>query len=245
MWNYEKRLQYPVKIARPNPKLAKAIMSQMGGPDGEIAASLRYLSQRYAMPYAAGKAILTDIGTEELAHMEIVSAMLHQLTRCSDEKDLEKGGNGYLPIPLQYRPYTADAARSSSLAGGDFREKSADRSYRGKTETVCNEQDLDNILEMRRVMKGKPVIVLMELHHPVVPAEFEAAADGIAVQFGVSRQAVFDVLFGRSPARGKLPYHLPRDMETVEKHCEDVFDDYEPYTDSAGNVYARGFGLSF
>ena len=160
-----------------------------------------------------------------------------------DGKDLEKGGNGYLPIPLQYRPYTADAARSPSLAGGDFREKSPDRSYRGKTETVCNEQDLDNILEMRRVMKGKPVIVLMELHNPVVPAEFESAADGIAVQFGVTKQAVFDVLFGKSPARGKLPYHLPANMETVERHCEDVFDDYEPYTDSAGNVYACGFGL--
>lgn len=166
------------------------------------------------------------------------------LNKGYDGKDLEKGGNGYLPIPLQYRPYTADAARSPSLAGGDFREASADRSYRGKTETVCNEQDLDNILEMRKAMKGKPVIVLMELHHPVVPAEFEAASDGIAVQFGVTKQAMFDVIFGKSPACGKLPYHLPRDMETIEKHCEDVFDDYEPYTDSAGNVYACGFGLN-
>ena len=161
-----------------------------------------------------------------------------------DGKDLEAGGNGYLPIPLQYRPYTADAARSPSLAGGDFREKAADRGYRGKTETVCNEQDLDNILEMRRAMKGKPVVVLMELHNPVMPAEFEAAADGIAVQFGVTKQALFDVLFGRSPARGRLPYHLPASMETVEKHCEDLFNDYEPYTDSAGNVYACGFGLT-
>ena len=161
-----------------------------------------------------------------------------------DGKDLEAGGNGYLPIPLQYRPYTADAARSPSLAGGDFREKTADRGYRGKTETVCNEQDLDNILEMRRAMKGKPVVVLMELHNPVMPAEFEAAADGIAVQFGVTKQALFDVLFGRSPARGRLPYHLPASMETVEQHCEDLFNDYEPYTDSAGNVYACGFGLT-
>ncbi len=161
-----------------------------------------------------------------------------------DGKKTEKGGNGYLPIPLQYRPYTAEAARSPSLAGGDFREKTGDRSYRGETETVYNEQDLDNILEMRRLMKGKPVIVLMELHNPVVPAEFEAAADAIAVQFGVAKQAMFDVLFGRSPARGKLPYHLPGNMETVEKHCEDLFDDYEPYTDSAGNVYACGFGLT-
>ena len=160
-----------------------------------------------------------------------------------DAGDLEKGGNGYLPIPLQYRPYTAAAARKPSIAGGDFREADADRSYQGKTERVCNECDLDNILAMREAMKDKPVIVLMEVHNPVVPAEFEPAADGIAIQFGVTKQAMFDVIFGRCPASGKLPYHLPKNMETIEKHCEDVFDDYEPYTDSEGNVYACGFGL--
>ena len=165
------------------------------------------------------------------------------LNKGYDRKDRESGGNGYLPIPLQYRPYTADAAREHSIAGGDPREASADRTYRGKTECVYNEQDLDNILEMRRAMKDKPVIVLMELHNPVVPAEFEPSADGIAVQFGVSKQAVFDVLFGRAPACGKLPYHLPKDMETIETHCEDVFNDYEAYTDSEGNTYSRGFGL--
>ena len=69
MWNYEKRLQYPVKITQTNPKLAKIIISQFGGPDGELAASMRYLSQRYTMPYKEVTGILTDIGTEELAHM--------------------------------------------------------------------------------------------------------------------------------------------------------------------------------
>ena len=160
-----------------------------------------------------------------------------------DAKDLEAGGNGYLPIPLQYRPYTADTAREVSLGGGDFREASPNRSYRGKTERVCNECDLDNILSMKEKMQGRPVIVLMELHNPVVPSEFEPAADVIAVQFGVTKQAMFDVLFGKCPAAGKLPYHLPKNMETIEAHCEDVFDDYEPYTDSEGNVYAYGFGL--
>ena len=81
MWTYEKKLQYPVKIATPNPAMAKVIMSQLGGPDGETAASLRYLSQRYAMPWGDGIATLTDIGTEELAHMEIIAAIIHQLTR--------------------------------------------------------------------------------------------------------------------------------------------------------------------
>ena len=81
MWRYEKRLQFPVKIETPNARLAKAIVSQLGGPDGELAASLRYLSQRYAMPTRENMALLTDIGTEELAHMEIISAIIRQLTQ--------------------------------------------------------------------------------------------------------------------------------------------------------------------
>jgi spore coat protein JC len=92
MWNYEKRLQYPVKIKDNNAKLAKVIMSQFGGPDGELAASMRYLSQRYAMPYKEVAAILTDIGTEELSHMEMVSSIVHQLTNKLTPKEIEEQG---------------------------------------------------------------------------------------------------------------------------------------------------------
>ena len=81
MWRYEKRLQFPVRIATPNARLAKAIVSQLGGPDGELSASLRYLNQRYAMPTRENMALLTDIGTEELGHMEIISAIIRQLTQ--------------------------------------------------------------------------------------------------------------------------------------------------------------------
>ena len=81
MFVYEKKLQYPVKIKNPNPKLAKIIISQYGGPDGELGASMRYLSQRYSMPYPELKALLTDIGTEELGHLEMVASIIHQLTR--------------------------------------------------------------------------------------------------------------------------------------------------------------------
>ena len=161
-----------------------------------------------------------------------------------DKGDREKGGNGYLPIPLQYRPYTAETAREHSLAGGDFRDKSDNRSYRAKRETVCNEGDLDNTLETRKRMGNKPVILLMELHNPTVPAEFEPATDAVAVQFGVTKAAMFDVIFGRSPAAGKLPYHMPKDMAVIEKHCEDLFNDYEAYQDSEGNRWEYGFGLS-
>ncbi len=92
MWNYEKRLQYPVKISQPNAKMAQVIMSQFGGPDGELAASMRYLSQRYTMPYKEVTGILTDIGTEELAHMEIVSAIIYQLTKDLSLDEIKASG---------------------------------------------------------------------------------------------------------------------------------------------------------
>lgn len=94
MWNYEKRLQYPVNISQSNPKIAQFIMSQYGGPDGEMGASMRYLSQRYAMPYDVPKAVLTDIGTEELAHLEIVATIVHQLTRNLTPEEIEASGFG-------------------------------------------------------------------------------------------------------------------------------------------------------
>ena len=81
MWTYEKKLQFPVKIKNPNPKLAQVIISQLGGPDGELGASMRYLHQRYSCPYDKVTGILTDVGTEELAHLEMVAAIIHQLTR--------------------------------------------------------------------------------------------------------------------------------------------------------------------
>lgn len=89
MFIYNKKLQYPVKIARPNPRLASVIISQYGGPDGELGASLRYLSQRYSMPFDEQKALLTDVGTEELGHLEMIGAIVHQLTRNLKEKDIE------------------------------------------------------------------------------------------------------------------------------------------------------------
>ena len=92
MFVYEKKLQYPVRIKNPNPALAKFIISQYGGPDGELAASLRYLSQRFAMPYPELKGLLTDIGVEELGHLEIVGAIVHQLTRNMTPEDIIKAG---------------------------------------------------------------------------------------------------------------------------------------------------------
>ena len=92
MFMYEKKLQYPVKIKNTNPKLANIIITQYGGPDGELGASLRYLSQRYAMPYPELKALLTDIGTEELGHLEMIGAIVHQLTRNLTEEQIKTAG---------------------------------------------------------------------------------------------------------------------------------------------------------
>ena len=92
MFVYEKKLQYPVRIKNPNPALAKFIISQYGGPDGELGASLRYLSQRYSMPYPELKGLLTDIGTEELGHLEMIGTIVHQLTRSMTPDEIKKAG---------------------------------------------------------------------------------------------------------------------------------------------------------
>lgn len=131
MWQYEKRLQYPVNIKNPNPKLAQVIISQYGGPDGEIGASLRYLSQRYSMPYPELKAILTDVGTEELAHLEMVGAMVHQLTRNLTEQQIKDSGfapyytdhtTGVYPVAAAGTPFSAMAFQSKGDPITDLHE---------------------------------------------------------------------------------------------------------------------------
>lgn len=92
MFVYDKKLQYPIKIANTNPRLAAIIISQYGGPDGELGASLRYLSQRYSMPFDELKGLLTDIGTEELGHLEMIGAIVHQLTRNLNDNQIKDAG---------------------------------------------------------------------------------------------------------------------------------------------------------
>jgi beta-glucosidase len=186
----------------------------------------------------------TLVETPEQADAALVF-MESPLTDAYSAEDVRKGGNGYLPISLQYRPYTAAEARDPSIAGGDFREPSANRTYRGKTNTAANESDLDSVLETRRRMGEKPVIVCLRQHNPTVPAEWEPAADAVITEFGVQRSVLFDLLFGRAAPQGRLPFLMPADMAAVEHHCEDVPDDMKAYTDEAGNTYAFGFGLHY
>ena len=162
-----------------------------------------------------------------------------------DPADRENGGNGYVPISLQYRPYQALHAREHSLAGGDPLEQSNDRSYKGKWNTTANEADLENVIEMKKRMGDKPVITVVTLKNPMVMAELEPYTDAILVEYGVSPDAVTDVLTGAFEPEGLLPVQMPADMDTVEEQCEDVAFDMRCYKDSEGHVYDFGFGLNY
>ena len=112
MWNYEKRLQFPINIKEPNAKLAQVIISQYGGPDGEMGASMRYLSQRYSMPYKEVAGLLTDIGTEELGHLEMIGAIVHQLTR--NLKDSQMKDSAFAPYFVDHTAGVYPTAASGS-----------------------------------------------------------------------------------------------------------------------------------
>lgn len=116
--------------------------------------------------------------------------------------------------------------------------------YRGKTATCANEHDLDILEETRRLAGDKPVIVCLRMHNPTVMTEVEPLCDAILIDFGVERRAVLDLLSGAAKPSGRLPVQMPRDMETVERHCEDMPLDMEPYEDEMGNRYDYGFGLT-
>ena len=131
MFLYEKKLQYPVKIKNPNPKYAQIIVSQLGGADGEVGASLRYLTQRFAMPYDKVVGILTDVGVEELGHVEMVSSILYQLTRNLTPDEIVKSGfdtyfvdhtTGIYPVAASGYPYSAAQFQSKGDVLADLHE---------------------------------------------------------------------------------------------------------------------------
>ena len=155
------------------------------------------------------------------------------------------GGTGYVPISLQYRPYTADEARDPSLAGGDPLEDFDNRTYRGKSVETINESDLDSVIETRELMGDKPVIVAINMSTPMVFHEFEELSDGILVHFGVQDQALLDVISGAHEPSALLPLQMPADMSTVENQAEDVPHDMEVHVDTESNIYDFGFGLDW
>jgi beta-glucosidase len=164
-----------------------------------------------------------------------------------DRDDRLKGSNGYIPISLQYGPYTAASARAQSIAAGDPVLDSAvsNRSYKDKAITATNITDLQSILDTKKLMGNKPVIVVINAASPMVFSEFESQADGILLSFGVQHQAILDMLSGKTEPSGLLPVTMPASMEIVEKQFEDVPHDMQPHRDSQGNSYKFGYGLNW
>ncbi|MBI3720534.1 MAG: glycoside hydrolase family 3 C-terminal domain-containing protein [Sphingobacteriales bacterium] len=160
-------------------------------------------------------------------------------------EDVKKGGNGYMPVSLQYGEYTATSARDTSIAGGDPLENFTNRSYKGKTVKAINITDLLMVTETYAKMKGKPVIVSVNMSNPMVFGEFEKVSNAILVNFGVQDQAILDILTGNAEPSGLLPLQMPADMQTVEKQKEDVPHDIQCYKDSEGHVYDFGYGLNW
>ncbi|WP_346888847.1 glycoside hydrolase family 3 N-terminal domain-containing protein [Clostridium sp. UBA1056] len=152
---------------------------------------------------------------------------------------------GYLPISLQYKPYTAINSREASIAGGDPLEEATNRAYRGKTNYASNEADLDIVLETKKAMGDKPVIVSLNMSNPTVVEEFERYVDGIIVEFGVQTQAIIDIVSGGVNPSGLLPFQMPANMDTVESQYEDIPHDMECYKDELKNVYDFAYGLNF
>lgn len=162
-----------------------------------------------------------------------------------DPADVKKGGTGYVPISLQYLPYKAVFARDPSIAGGDPLENFTNRTYKNKSVTTANASDLNMVLDTRKAMKDKPVIVSVAMSKPMVFSEFEKSADAILVTFEVQDQAILDIISGAFQPSGLLPMQMPSDMKTVELQKEDVPYDMTCHVDSEGNTYDFGFGMNW
>lgn len=159
--------------------------------------------------------------------------------------DADKGGNGYVPISLQYGEYTAKEAREVSIAGGDPLEKTTNRTYKNKKNKAINITDLGMINDTFRKMNGKPVIVATNLNTPMIFSEFEKNASAILAHFGVQDQALLDLLTGVAEPSALLPMQMPANMEVVEKQAEDKPHDMECHVDDQGNTYDFAFGLNW
>ncbi len=164
-----------------------------------------------------------------------------------DKEDKSAGGNGYVPISLQYKPYTAVDSREQSIAAGDpvVDPSVTNRSYKGKTVKAANHADLTTILQTKAAMGNKPVIVSLALSNPAVVAEFEKEVHGIIASFGVQDQALLDIISGRAEPSGLLPIQMPANMRTVELQQEDVPHDMDCHVDSEGHRYDFAYGLNW
>ena len=168
MFVYEKKLQYPVKIKNTNPALAKFIISQYGGPDGELGASLRYLSQRYSMPYPELKGLLTDIGTEELGHLEMIGAIVHQLTRNMTVEEIKKAGfqdyfvdhtAGVYPTAASGSPWSAAGMEVKGDVIADLNEDmAAEQKARVTYDNILRLSDDPDVNNVIRYLREREIV---------------------------------------------------------------------------------------
>ena len=168
MWNYEKRLQFPVKINKCNPKIAQQIISQYGGPDGEMSASMRYLAQRYTMPVKRVGGLLTDIGTEELAHMEIISAILYQLTKDLTMEEIKQSGfdkyfvdhtTGVWPQSAGGVPFCASEFQCTGDAVTDlFENMAAEQKARTTYDNILRLTDDPDVSDSIRFLRAREIV---------------------------------------------------------------------------------------
>lgn len=168
MWNYEKRLQFPVNIKETNPEIAKIIITQYGGPDGELSASMRYLAQRYTMPYNTVAGVLTDIGTEELAHFEMICAIVHQLTRdLTPEQIKEYGFDDYYvdhtlalwPQAASGTPFSATTFQSKGDPITDlFEDMAAEQKARTTYDNILRLVKNPDVVEPIKFLRAREVV---------------------------------------------------------------------------------------
>ncbi|MGN0603474.1 MAG: manganese catalase family protein [Oscillospiraceae bacterium] len=168
MWSYKKMLQYPVNIKNPNPRLAQLIITQLGGPDGETGAAMRYLSQRYSMPYSKVKATLTDIATEELGHMEMISAIVYQLTRNLSIEQIKESGfdkyfvdhtTGIYPIAASGMPFSAATFQSTGDVITDLTEDlAAEQKARTTYDNILRLVDDNDVKDPIRFLRQRELV---------------------------------------------------------------------------------------
>ncbi len=222
-----------------------------------------FVPQRFVAPTTNWWGITTEPKTIDAFNMEVVAKYFDVVATPEeadfalvgiespnggvgyDDADLEKGGNGYVPINLQYGPYTANTAREVSLAGGSPLEEFTNRSYKGKSITTINTTDMQLVNNTKTKMGDKPVIVSVKVSKPMVFSEIEPSSTAILVHMGVQDQALMEIITGAKEPSGLLPFQMPADMLTVEAQFEDVPRDMKPYTDSQSNVYDFAFGLNW
>ena len=185
------------------------------------------------------------VDNPEEADVALVFIKAPTVGRGHYEWDIQAGGTGYVPISLQYGDYTAKYARKKSIAGGDPKENFTNRTYLGKSITTYNKVEMETVLETRKVMGNKPVIVAISAERPMCFHEIEKSADAILIGFEVMNQAFLEIIAGKAEPQGLLPVQMPKDMRAVEEQCEDLPFDMKCYKDADGNVYDYAYGLNW